>query len=129
MNVVNLIGNITKEVELRVTPSGTQVAKFTLAINSGYGDKKKTDFINCVAFNKSAENIAQYTGKGSKLAVEGHISTGSYDNKEGKKVYTFDIMVDRFHFLDSKKDKQEDVFQPTNDNPFEDEDLENSIPF
>ena len=71
-------------------------ARLTLAINSGYGDKKKTDYINCVAFNKTAELLEQYTGKGSKIGVEGRISTGSYENKEGKKVYTF--VFNRYSF-------------------------------
>jgi single-strand DNA-binding protein len=125
MNAVNLIGNIVRDVEVKTTPSGVTVARLTLAINSGYGDKKKTDYINCVAFNKTAELLGQYTGKGSKIGVEGRISTGSYENKEGKKVYTFDVAIDRLHFLDSKKDKQEeDVWQPVEEDPFE-----NSIPF
>jgi len=116
MNFTALIGNVVKEVDFKITPSGTQVARFTLAINSGYGDKKKTDYINCVAFGKTAEVLSKYTSKGSKLAVEGKIQSGSYDGKDGKKVYTFDVIVDKLHLLDNKKkETQAEVFEPLTD--------------
>lgn len=105
MNRVCLIGNLTKAVEIRYTQSGLGVAHFTLAINREI--KKKdgtydTDYINCVAYGNQAELVSKYLDKGSKISVEGHIQTGSYE-KDGKKIYTTDIVVEKIQFLDSKK--------------------------
>lgn len=105
MNRVCLIGNLVKAVEIRYTQGGLGIARFTLAINREI--KKQdgtydTDYINCVAYGKQAEAISKYLEKGSKLSVEGHIQTGSYE-KDGKKVYTTDIVVEKVQFLDSKK--------------------------
>lgn len=106
MNKVVLIGRLTKNPELRYAPgSGTAVCRFSLAVDRMKKDQG-ADFINCVSFGKTAETITQYLTKGKKLALEGHIQTGSYDNKEGKKVYTFDVAVDRFEFVDSAKGGQ-----------------------
>jgi len=106
MNKCIFIGNITKEPELKFIPaSGMAVCKFGLALNEGYGDKKKTYFINCTAFGKTAEAVANYTNKGSKVGIESRVQTGSYDNKQGVKVYTTDFIVDKIEFLDSKKEQ------------------------
>ena len=81
------------------------VVKFTLAINRDTKNKQgeyETDFISCVAYNKTAELISKYLDKGSQLAVEGKIQTGSYE-KDNKKIYTTDIIVEKIQFLDSKK--------------------------
>ena len=101
MNKVLLMGRITKELELNHAPSGMAILKFGIAINRR--KKDEVDFLNCVAFDKTAENIAKFFKKGSMIAIEGRIQTGSYDNREGKKVYTTDIMVDGFHFTGEKK--------------------------
>ena len=131
MNKVIMIGNVTKEVELRFAPSGTAVAKFTVALNDGWGEKKTVSYINCVAFGKTAEATANFTHKGSKVAVDGRLQTGSYDSKEGHKVYTTDVIVNQIKFLDSKGQakQDEDVFTPTDDNPFDDSDSNSDIPF
>ena len=102
MNSVVLIGRLTREPEVSYT-SGTQmaVAKFTIAIDDGYGEKKKTNFINCIVFGKTAENCEKFTGKGLRVAVEGKIDTGSYE-KDGRKVYTTDIIVEKIEFIDWK---------------------------
>lgn len=121
MNKVVLIGRLTKNPELRYAPgSGTAVCRFSLAVDRMKKDQG-ADFINCVSFGKTAETITQYLTKGKKLALEGHIQTGSYDNKEGKKVYTFDVMVERFEFVESANSGQannnQDYFnQPGNFN-------------
>jgi single-strand DNA-binding protein len=106
MNKFIGIGRITKDIELAYTQDGKAVAKYTLAIN-GYNDK--TDFLNCVTWNKQAENLKKYCGKGSQIAVEGRVSVRNYENKEGKKVYVTEIITNNIMFLDSKKDGQAPV--------------------
>lgn len=102
MNHVTLIGNLTKEPELKYTTSNdpTAVGRFTIAVNDGYGDKQKTSYINIVCFGRIAENCERYLTKGSKVAVEGKLQTGSYE-KDGRKVYTTDIKADSIEFLSS----------------------------
>lgn len=101
MNSVVLIGRLTKDIELKYTASELAVARFTLAIDEGYGNKKKTNFVPCLAFGKTAENMEKFVGKGQKLAVQGRISTGSYE-KDGQKRYTFDVAADRVEFIEFK---------------------------
>lgn len=110
MNKVLLIGRLTKDPEVRTSQKGKSVGRYTLAVDR-MGDG--ADFISCVAFGKSAEFADKYLKKGTKIAIEGHIQTGNYDNKEGKKVYTTDVIVDRQEFCESKK--AEEVPQPTTD--------------
>jgi single-strand DNA-binding protein len=96
MNRVNLIGNLTKDVELKQTQSGKSVVSFSIAVN-GYGDN--VDFINCVAWNKTAEFLSSYATKGAKLGVDGRISTRSYENSEGKKVNVVEVVADQVDLL------------------------------
>lgn len=106
MNRVALIGNIAKEVEVKITKTNFKIANFTLAVPRDTKNKEgnyETDFISCVAYGNTAELVSKYLEKGSKISVEGHIQTGSYENKEGKKVYTTDVAVEKVQFLDSKK--------------------------
>ena len=99
MNKVILIGRLTKDPELRYAAgSGTAVCRFTLAVNRQF-KKDETDFINCIAFNKQGEAIAQYVTKGRQLAVTGNIRTGSYDGQDGIKRYTTDVLVESFEFI------------------------------
>lgn len=101
MNKVILIGRLTKDPELRYAAgSGTAICKFTLAVNRPF-KKDETDFINCIAFNKQGEAIAQYVTKGRQLAVTGSIRTGSYDGQDGVKRYTTDVIVESFEFIGS----------------------------
>lgn len=101
MNTVILIGRMTKDAEVSYTQSNTAIARFTLAV-----DRQKqgeADFIRCVAFNKTADLLSRYCGKGSKLGIEGRIQTGSYQ-KDGKTYYTTDVIANRIEFLDSKRE-------------------------
>lgn len=104
MNIYVGIGNLTKAVDLRYTQSNLAIAKFTLAINrpKTKEGKQECDFINCIAYGKTAESLSKHLDKGSKISVEGHIQTGSYE-KDGKKIYTTDVSVERVQFLDRKK--------------------------
>ena len=105
MNKCTLVGRVTKDIELRYTTGHTPmaVAKFTLAVNRR--KKGEADFISCTAFGKSAEIIDRYVTKGNRLGVIGHIQTGSFE-KDGRKVYTTDVIVDEFEFLESKGQKE-----------------------
>lgn len=103
MNNWNGIGNLTRDVDFK--DGDTPVAKFTVAIDSGFGDKKKTDFIPITCFGKTATNCAEYLGKGKKVGVTGRYATGSYKNKEDVTVYTSEIIADRVEFLSSNDKK------------------------
>lgn len=110
MNNTILIGRLTKDVEIRTNENGTNIASFTLAVTRNFTNKngeREADFINCIAFNKNAENIAKYTKKGSQLAVNGRIQTRSYEAKDRSKRNATEIIVDEFTFLDKKEDKEE----------------------
>ena len=99
MNKVILIGRTTKSPELRYAPgTGTAVCRFTLAVNRPY-KKDEADFINCVAFGKIGETIAQYVLKGRQVAVTGSIRTGNYESNSGEKRYTTDVVLDGFEFI------------------------------
>lgn len=103
MNKVQLIGRVTKELELRRTQGGSAVTSFTLAVDRRKQDgEKDTDFISCVAFSKTAEVLSKYVKKGHRLGLVGRIMTGSYE-RDGKKVYTTDVVVEDFDFLEKKE--------------------------
>ncbi|CAJ1000730.1 MULTISPECIES: single-stranded DNA-binding protein [Bacillales] len=102
MNKVILIGNLTKDPELRYTPNGVAVATFTLAVNRprpNQAGEREADFINIVAWQKLADLCATYLRKGRQAAVEGRIQTRSYDNKEGKRVYVTEVVAENVQFL------------------------------
>ncbi len=102
MNVVSLAGRITKDLEPRMTSGDLMVLSFTLAVNRRKKDDP-ADFISCKAFGKTAETMANYLRKGSLIGVTGRIQTGKYDNKEGRTIYTTDVIVNEFEFLEGKK--------------------------
>lgn len=103
MNKVILIGRVSSDIESRQTQSGTATATFSVAVdrNNGAGKEKTADFIRCVAWGKTAEHLAKYFSKGKPIAIEGNIKTGSYE-KDGKKVYTTDVWVDKVEFVGNK---------------------------
>ncbi|GAA0066574.1 MAG: single-stranded DNA-binding protein [Clostridium perfringens] len=109
MNKVVLVGRLTKDPELRFTANkGTAVTRFTLAVNRDYKKEDGTqeaDFINCIAYSKRAEVIAQYLTKGKRFSIEGSIRTGSYDAQDGTRRYTTYVVVDGFDFIDSSDSK------------------------
>lgn len=104
MNIAILMGRLTAKPEIRQTDS-TTVAVYTLAVDR-IGKDKGADFIRCKAFSKTADFAEKYLDKGMKVAVEGRISTGSYTNREGQKVYTTDVIVNNHHFCESKGEKE-----------------------
>lgn len=128
MNYTFSIGNMTDEPKINEVSGGHKTATFTLALNR---IKEGADFPRFVAWDKKAELIEKYCHKGTKLAIRGHIQTGSYE-KDGKKVYTTDIIVDDIEFCD-KKPKDETAGQPT-ENPGDGfmqipDGIDNELPF
>jgi single-strand DNA-binding protein len=112
MNSVELVGNLTKDPELRYTKDNVAVASFNIAINRM---NEGVDFIPIKVFNKQAENCKKYLAKGSKVAIEGSIRTGSYEKEDGTKIYTTEIMANRVHFLSSNTNTQETQNQVQNE--------------
>ena len=105
LNKVILIGRTTRDVDFRRTASGTPVATFTLALDNRYvlkDGKPTTDFINCVAWNKTAETMDKYVKKGAMIAVEGRIQTRNYENKDGNKVYVTEVVCENMRMLESR---------------------------
>ena len=105
MNKVFLIGRLTRDPELRYTSSNLANMRTSLAVDRQYareGEERGTDFINIVAFGNRAETMKKYLTKGSQIAVDGRIQTGSYDGTDGKRVYTTDVIVENFQFLDTR---------------------------
>lgn len=112
------IGRLTKDPEIRFTPgSGTAVLRFSLAITRPF-KKEETDFINCVAFGKTAETITQYFTKGSPIAITGRIQTGSYEAQDGTKRYTTDVIVENFEFISGGKKSENNNNNDFGDNSF-----------
>ena len=107
MNKAILIGRLTKDPELKMTENTKrEVCQFNMAVNRPYTNEdgeRKADFINCVVWDKLAENLAKYQKKGNQIAVEGRIQTRNYDDKDGKKVYATEVLVNNISFLDTKK--------------------------
>ena len=98
MNNVVLIGRLTRDPEVRYTESQLAVARFSIAVDKN-GKDKGADFPSIAVFGKQAENCEKYLNKGRKVAIQGHIQTGSYE-KDGRKVYTTDVVADRVEFLE-----------------------------
>ena len=104
MNSVQLVGRLTRDPEIKYTDGGYSVARFNIAVDRRYKreDGDNADFINCVAFGKTAEFIEKYFSKGKRIGVTGRIQTGSYTNNDGNKVYTTDVVVETAEFTESK---------------------------
>lgn len=105
INRVVLVGRLTKDPELRYTPSGVPMARFTVAVNRTFANQqgeREADFIGCVAWRKQAENLANFMRKGSLVGIDGRIQTGSYEGQDGKRVYTTDIVADNVQFLEPR---------------------------
>ena len=109
MNRVMLIGRLTAKPELRYTSSNVPYARFSLAVNrtfSNQNGERETDFINIIIWRKQAENVCNFLDKGSLVSVEGRIQTGSFNDKDGNKRYTMDVVADNVQFLESKSQSQ-----------------------
>ena len=105
INNVTLIGRMTRDAELKQTPSGQSVAIFNLAVNRNFKNsdcEREADFINCVILGTSAENLANWTKKGALIAVVGRIQTRNYENQQGQRVYITEVVAEKFQTLEKR---------------------------
>ena len=112
MNKIFLIGRLTKNPELKYTPSGAAVCSFTLAVDRRFtsqSGEREADFINIVVWNKAAENCAKYLSKGKQTAVEGRLQIRSYDGNDGKKRWVTEVVADNVEFLTPKDKPADDI--------------------
>ena len=116
MNKVILLGRLTKEVEVRYTQSNTPVASFSLAVNRRFSKEKEADFINIVAWNKTAEFCQKFFKKGQQVGVIGRIQTRTWDDEKGQKHYITEVVAEETYFADSKKEEKEEQYQAPNFN-------------
>lgn len=135
MNKVILVGRLTKNPELRATANGIPTCSFTVACDRQYakqGEERQADFINCVAWRQNAEFVPKYFAKGHRIALEGSIQTRSWEDSNGQKRYTTEVLVDRVEFVQSKSEvvgNHSQVQTPSDDGdidgfvPIEDDDL------
>ena len=111
MNKITLIGRLTRDVEMRYIANNNNmaVARYTLAVNRPFkkNGEQEADFLPCIAFGKTAEFAEKYLAKGMRVAVEGRVQTGSYTNRDGQKVYTTEVVVERQEFLEKKADNSQ----------------------
>lgn len=110
MNRVVLVGRLTKDPELRYTPSGVAVATFTLAVNRSFTNQqgdREADFINCVVWRKPAENVANFLKKGSLAGVDGRIQTRNYEGQDGKRVYVTEVVAESVQFLEPRGNNEQ----------------------
>ena len=109
MNRVMLVGRLTTKPELRYTGSNLPYSRFSVAVNRTFSNaqgQRETDFINIVVWRKQAENVCNFLNKGSLVSIEGRLQTGSYDDKDGNKRYTMEVVADSVQFLESKSQGQ-----------------------
>ena len=119
INNVVLAGRLVRNIELRQTSTGKEITYFTLAVNRNFKNEQgvqAADFIGCVAFGKTAENMARFLSKGSLIAVEGRISTRNFQGNDGKTVYVTEVVASSITFLESKKQQANNDFGGFEDN-------------
>lgn len=121
MNCVNLIGRLVAKPELRYTSSNIANTRFTIAVDRPFQSdgQRGVDFINIVAWRKSAENICDYLDKGSQIAIEGRIQTGNYTDSDGNNRKTFEVMAQNVQFLGNKKTSDENTIEQSESDPYE----------
>lgn len=116
MNKVILTGRLTKDPEIRYSQNDTAIARYTLAVDRMTKNAEQSaDFIRCVAFNKPAEFAEKYLNKGIKIAITGRIQTGSYTDRDGRKVYTTDVVIETQEFCESRNASNAPSQQPSPD--------------
>lgn len=121
LNVVALIGRLTRDPQLKRTAQGEAVTSFTLAVNRNYSKdgQQQADFINCIVWRKLAENVERYCSKGSLVGVEGRIQTRSYENNQGQRIYVTEIVCDSVQFLETKKAESDNQVYNNQPNSFD----------
>lgn len=113
INRVVLVGRLTKDPELRYTPNGVPVTRFTVAVNRTFTNQqgeREADFISCVAWRKQAENLANYMRKGSLVGIDGRIQTSSFEGQDGKRVYMTEVVADSVQFLEPRSAREQQPY-------------------
>jgi single-strand DNA-binding protein len=138
INRVILVGRLTKDPELRYTPSGVAVATFTLAVNRPFTNQqgeREADFINCVVWRRQAENVANYLQKGSLAGVDGRLQTRSYEAQDGRRVYVTEVVAESVRFIGSGRSNQSGSHDepygepyPFDDHGYDDDPFKNAQP-
>ena len=129
INNVVLVGRMTRDAELRCTPSNQAVATFTLAVNRNFKNQdgeREADFVNCAIWRQQAENLANWVKKGALIGVTGRIQTRSYDNQQGKRVYVTEVVAESFQLLESRgqqSNSQDSSFGNSSSMDIQEEDL------
>ncbi|HEL1654617.1 TPA: single-stranded DNA-binding protein [Streptococcus suis] len=129
INNVVLVGRMTRDAELRYTPSNQAFATFTLAVNRNFKNQdgeREADFVNCVIWRQQAENLANWAKKGALIGITGRIQTRSYDNQQGQRVYVTEVVAESFQLLESRRQQsnsQDGSFGNSNPMDIQDEDL------
>ncbi|HEM4801685.1 TPA: single-stranded DNA-binding protein [Streptococcus suis] len=129
INNVVLVGRMTRDAELRYTPSNQAVATFTLAVNRNFKNQdgeREADFVNCVIWRQQAENLANWAKKGALIGITGRIQTRSYDNQQGQRVYVTEVVAESFQLLESRGQQsnfQDGSFGNSSPMDIQDEDL------
>ena len=119
INKVILMGRLTKDPELRYTNNKTPVCSFTIAVNNSYGGKQQTDFVNCLAWNKTAEFVTKYFTKGKMIVIaDGRISTRSWETQDGKRAYATEVVAKEVSFGETKSSQQTATQPPMQDDDF-----------
>lgn len=129
INKAILMGRLTRDPELRHTGSGTPVCSFSIAINNGSGENQTTDFVNCVAWNKTAEFVNKYFSKGRMIVAIGRIQTRSWEGQDGKKNYATEVVVNEVAFGDSKKETDATDNTADNNEDFAPLEMQEDMPF
>ncbi|CNC36533.1 prophage LambdaSa1%2C single-strand binding protein [Streptococcus agalactiae] len=110
INNIVLVGRMTKDAELRYTPSNQAVATFSLAVNRNFKNQsgeREADFINCVIWRQQAENLANWAKKGALVGITGRIQTRNYENQQGQRIYVTEVVVENFQLLESRNSQQQ----------------------
>ena len=132
INKVILVGRLTRDPELKSTNSGKSATSFSVAVDNGYGENKTTDFINCVAWNKTAEFVEKYFEKGNMIALVGRVSTRTWEGENGKKNYVTEVVVSEVSFCGSKSEgqsKDEDTQESDDEEDFVEIGDDDDLPF
>ena len=133
INNVVLVGRLTKDVELRYTPQNQATATFSLAVSRSFKNangERETDFINCVIWRQQAENMANFTHKGSLIGITGRIQTRNYENQQGQRVYVTEVVADSFQLLESRSQGQQQQQQGNhnqNQNNYQNQGQQNTV--
>ncbi|HGD6812275.1 TPA: single-stranded DNA-binding protein, partial [Streptococcus agalactiae] len=110
INNIVLVGRMTKDAELRYTPSNQAVATFSLAVNRNFKNQsgeREADFINCVIWRQQAENLANWAKKGALVGITGRIQTRNYENQQGQRIYVTEVVAENFQLLESRNSQQQ----------------------